>query len=356
MAYGVGGLPGGAVDPNTGGIRPPVGESQGAARPGAAQRPADGALVEGLVVSKEGDAYGVRIGSQLFNARATIPLFVGQRFRAVWDASTSPPMLRLRQADMAVLERFSGRDRQIAMTLLSRGLPVKDEVIWSLRQLWMQSGGDPAKLGTLAELWARQAAATPENVALLSWYLELSPARALAIWKRIRERLRAAGEAGRRTPASLLAALRAGEDGQEDGETSRFLAAHALAGKPARDGLDPSMLMVPSRWPDEDGEERMARVTVSTDERNGRKIWWLSFEMEGSGIGAVIGDVMTNGRALSVSLKLKDHARVSYVRGALSALKEELDEIPLPLQHLGVGEYRPDESRSGSARSLDMEA
>ncbi len=354
MAYGVGGLPGGAVDPHSGGIRPPVGEGQGVARPGAGARIADGAVVEGLVTAKDGDSYQVRIGTHLLNARATIPLFVGQRFRAVWDASTTPPMLRLQQGDMAVLARFTGRDQQIAMALLSRGLPVKDDVLWSLRQQWMQNGGDPAKLGTLVELWARGAAMTEGNVALLSWYMELSPERAMQIWKKIRERLY---ERAHKSPASLLAALKGGE-GEEDEEISRFLQAHALAGKPARRGLDPSMLMAPAWWPTGDGEgdASMARVAISSDERKGRKVWWVSFEMEGNRIGPILGDVMTNGRALSVGLKLKNTAQIPYVRENMPALRDELGEIAMPVQHLGVGEFRPDESRGSQQRGLDMEA
>lgn len=354
MAYGIGGLPGGAVDPKGGGIRPPVGEGGGVARPGAGGRIADGAVVEGLVTAKDGESYQVRIGTQLLNARATIPLFVGQRFRAVWDASTTPPMLRLQQADMAVLARFTGRDQQIAMALLTRGLPVKDDVLWSLRQQWMQNGGDPAKLGTLVELWARGAAMTEGNVALLSWYMELSPERAMQIWKKIRERLH---ERTHKSPVSLLAALKGGE-GEDNEEISRFLQAHALAGKPARRGLDPSMLMAPAWWPagDGEGDASMARVAISSDERKGRKIWWVSFEMEGNRIGPILGDVMTNGRALSVSLKLKKTAHIPYVRESMPALRDELDEIAMPVQHLGVGEFRPDESRGSSQRGLDMEA
>ena len=355
MAYGVGGLPGGAIDPNSGGIRQPVGDGQGVARPGAGGRIADGAVVEGLVTAKDGESYQVRIGTQLLNARATIPLFVGQRFRAVWDTSTSPPMLRLQQADMAVLARFTGRDQQIAMALLSRGLSVKDEVLWGLRQQWMQNGGDPTKLGTLVELWARGAAMTEGNVALLSWYMELSPDRAMQIWKKIRERLH---ERAHKSPAAMLAALKGGGDDEADEEIARFLKAHALAGKPARRGLDPSMLMAPAWWPvdDEAGGAAMARVAISSDELKGRKVWWVSFEMDGNRIGPILGDVMTNGRALSVNLKLKDHAQVPYVRSHMTALGKELDEIAMPVQHLGVGEFRPDDSRDTSKRGLDLEA
>lgn len=100
----------------------------------------------------------------------------------------------------------------------------------------------------------------------------------------------------------------------------------------------------------------MARVSVSSGERGGRRVWWVSFEMEGNRIGPILGDVMTNGRALSVNLKLKDHAQIPYVRDNMPALRDELNEIAMPVQHLGVGEFRPDDSRGLSQRTLDMEA
>jgi hypothetical protein len=352
MAY-IGGLHGGAVNPNAGGvIRPPVGDGHGVAKP-SAQQPQiqNGTVVEGLVVGKDGESYQVRIGNHLLNARSTIPLFVGQRFRAVWDSSSTPPMLRLQQADLAVLSRFSGKDQQIALALLTRGLPVKDDVIWSLRQQWMQNGGDNSKLGALAELWARGADMTGNNVALLTWYMELSPGRAMRIWKRVLDRLRSRKFT---SPRELLKALRE-EDGDED--VKNFLKAHALAGKPAKEGLDPEMLLAPAWWPIDDLDEPvMAKVSFSHNERGERQIWWVSFEMECASIGPVLGDVMTNARALSVNIRLEDETKVPLVRNNLPALREELSEIPLALQHLNVGPLIREE-RYGSLKSgLDMEA
>ena len=353
MAY-IGGLQGGTVNPNAGGvIRPPVGDGHGVARPGAQQAPQiqNGTVVEGLVLGKDGESYQVRIGTHLLNARSTIPLFVGQRFRAVWDSSSVPPMLRLQQADLAVLSRFSGRDQQIALALLSRWLPVNDDVILSLRRQLMQNGGDISKLGALAELWARGADMTGNNVALLTWYMELSPGKAMRIWKRLLDRLRSRKFA---SPREILEALKE-EDGDED--VKNFLKAHALAGRPAKGGLDPAMLLAPAWWPVEDSDEPvMAKVSFSHDERGDRQIWWVSFEMEGSSIGPILGDVMTNAKALSVNIRLEDETKVSVVRDNLPVLREDLEEIPLSLQHLSVGPLVREE-RYGSLKSgLDMEA
>jgi hypothetical protein len=353
MAH-VGGLQGGAINPNSGGvIRPPVGEGQGVARPGAPGSPQipNGSVVEGLVVGKEGESYQVRIGVNLLNARSTIPLFVGQRFRAVWDSSTAPPVLKLQQADLAMLGRFSGRDQQIALALLSRGLPANDEVLWTLRQQWMLNGGDPSKLGVLAELWARGAAMTEANVALLAWYMELSPAKVMQIWKKIQDRLHMRKFT---SPRELLEALK--DDDDED--VRNFLKAHSLAGKPAKSGLDPAMLLAPAWWPvDGDTDEPvMAKVSFSMDERGDRQVWWVSFEMDGNSIGPVLGDVMTNSKALSVNIRLENEAKIPVVAMNLQALRDELSEIPLALQHLGVGAFVRGERNGSTKQGLDMEA
>lgn len=355
MPQGVGGLPGGAVDPGAPGLRPQVGGGHDVSRPGAGGGVADGTVVEGLVTAKDGESYQVRIGAQLLNARATIPLFVGQRFRALWDASSSPPTLRLQPSDTAVLARFSGRDGQIAASLLSRALPVKDEVILEIRRQWLRSGGDPARLGTLIELWARGAPMTEGNAALLSWYMELAPEHAMLIWGKIRERLH---KRAHKSAASLLAALKGDGDGDADEEILRFLQAHTLAARPALGGLTPAVLTAPAWWPAEDREGRpaMARVAISSSELKGRKVWRAFFEMDGDRLGPVLGDVMTNGRAFSIGIKLKDHAQVPYVREHISALRAELEKIAIPVQHLTVSESRPEAALSASKSGLDMEA
>lgn len=345
------GGPGGSIDQGGGSVKPPVGEPRPAVRQ-TAPGIADGAPVEGLVAGREGETYQVRIGGRLLNARSTVNLFVGQRFRAVWDASTTPPTLRLSRSDADVLARFTGRNRQIAMEFLARGLPVKDEAMLGVRREWIRQGGDMSKLGVLAELWARGAAMSEGNVALLSWYAELSPERAALIWKKIRERLRAREH---KSGADLLAALKGGD---EDEETARFLQAHALAGKPARKGVNPSALSIGAWWPagEDDGEPVMASVAFSADERRGKQIFWMSFHMDGKRIGPAHGQVMTDGRALSASVKLSDSEQVAALRDELPALREDLLEIDMPVQYLGVSEYRASGVRPARKRRVDMEA
>jgi hypothetical protein len=342
-----------ANNPNSVAVRQP--DAQVSNQQGAPQKQgppiSDGSVVDGLVTGKSGEGYMVRIGSQTIYASSTVPLFVGQRFRAVWDASTAPPTLRLRQADMAVLAKFTGRDQQIAFALLSRGLPVNHEVIWGLRQQWMQNGADPLKLGAMIELWARGAAMSESNVELLSWYMGLLPEQVSVIWRKIRDRMH-----GRKfsSPRELLDAIRGDDD-----EVDKFLSAHALAGKPARGGIDPAALLAQAWWPaggDETGDAMMASVSLSSEELDGRRVWWLSFDMEGDSLGRVFGDVMTNGRALSVNLRLKNASRLDLVRNKLPELREELSEVPLVLQYLGVGVSKEGGFDAAMRQSLDLEA
>jgi hypothetical protein len=305
--------------------------------------------VEGLVTAKEGDIYQVKIGSQMMNARSTIPLFVGQRFRAVWDASASPPMLRLRTADMMVLARFAGKDHGVALALLSRGLPVDDGSVRALRQQWMKNGGEDSKLGALAELWARGAETTQHNISLLVWYMGLSSEQTARIWAKIGKRLRREKFA---SPKELAASL----FDDEDEEIGKFLNAHALAGRPAKRGFAPASLLIPAWWPvSDDGEPMRARVSFYREKIDERRVWRSTFEFEGRVLGPVRGDIMTNGKALSVNIRLEDERKVGAVQNSLPKLRRELETIPLVLQYLGAGSYTRGDSEPEERHSLDME-
>jgi hypothetical protein len=351
----VGGLPGSVIDPGahgTGGIHPSVGDNAPVSRPSvppSAYGLADGSLVEGLVSAKDGDIYQVRIGVQMMNARSTIPLFVGQRFRAVWDASVSPPVLRLRQSDMMVLARFMGRDHEVALALLSRGLPVDEESVDVLRRQWMKNGGENSKLGAMTELWARGVEITGHNISLLIWYMGLSPEETARIWKKISRRLRREKFA---SPKELAASLFDGEDE----EVSRFLDAHALAGHPARRGFDPASCLAPSWWPiNDDGEPVRARVAFSRERIDERRVWRSTFEFEGRFLGPVRGEVMTNGKALSVNIRLEDESKMASVQNSLPKLRRELDAMSLVLQYLGTGSLARGASKPEERYGLDME-
>jgi hypothetical protein len=344
----VGGLSGGAVDP---GVRGTPGEGTPVSRHGtrvAGRGIADGSLVEGLVTAKDGDMYRVKIGAQTLSARSTVILFPGQRFRALWDASTSPPTLRLQHSDTAMLARFSGRDQQVASALFSRGMPVDEESVAELRRQWLAQGGDPAKLGAMAELWARGAELTETNVMLLAWYMALTPEETARIWKKIRDRLRGKKSS---SPKGLLSALKDGGDA----EVERFLASHAIAGRKAKDGIDPAALLAPAWWPmNRDGEPKRARVAFSGEHHGERRVWRCAFGFEGAFLGPVNGDVVSNGTSVSINIRLETEKSADRVRAGLDELREELAEIPLNIQYLGASVARRGET-AADGRGLDME-
>jgi hypothetical protein len=345
----VGGLSGGIVDS---GVRGTIGEGAPVSRPGA-QAPgrgiADGSTVEGLVTGQEGEMYRVKIGSQTLLARSTVILFPGQRFRALWDASTSPPTLRLQHSDTAMLARFSGRDRQVASALFSRGMPVDEESVAELRRHWLARGGDPAKLGAMAELWARGMDLTEMNVALLAWYMALTPEETARIWKKIRARLR---DKKASSPKALLSALKDGGDA----EVARFLASHAIAGRKAREGIDPAALLAPAWWPmNRDGEPKRARVAFSGEHHGERRVWRCAFGFEGSSLGPVNGDVVSNGMSMSINIRLETEKSAEKVRAGLDRLRKELADIPFNIQYLGASVAPRGEEAADEHRGLDME-
>lgn len=342
------------IDPRAGStIRPPSTGTQGVSQVGGGRGGiADGSLVEGTVVRLDGDNYMVRIGSQMLSAKSTIPLFVGQRFRAVWDSSSMPPTLRLQQNDAAMLSHFKGRDQQIATALLSRGLPVSDATMQSMKQAMASRGGRPEDLGVMAELWARGIQMTESNISLMSWYMGLSPEQAFGFWKKIRERM---NEKKYDSARGMLDALR--EEG-DDPEVGRFMKAHALASKPARRGIDPASLLAPAWWPVDEGEDgggMMARVSLAREEGGGVRVAWMNFELEADVLGLTRGDVMTNEHAIAANIRMRDEDQIPYVEEHLPELREDLKDVPLPIQHLGVFPMRDaPQGEAASKRGLDV--
>ena len=350
MSPGVGGVQGGGIDPRTQGVLIPAEELSQAPRLSTGRLP-HGASVEGLVLSQEEGLYQVRVGNQTLSARSSLPLFVGQRFRAVWDASGEVPVLRLQPSDLALLSRFPSKEQPVALALLLRGLPTTDEVLVPLRQAWIRLGGKPETLSALVELWARGLPLNDPQASQLSWYLQLNPAQVGDLWKQVRERLRKAGADA--TPQEWSRELKAAREGDDD--VARFLQAHSLASRPARPGVDPGALLAPMWWPLEDREEpALARVATAREERGGRQVWRVSFETQGNRLGPVSGELVTNGRSLTVELGVGAPSVARMVRQHLPELEEALQGVPLTLQHLGVAVSR---RRDGSLqRGVDMEA
>ncbi|NLA91494.1 MAG: hypothetical protein GX843_07680 [Synergistaceae bacterium] len=329
-AQGIGGIQGPSVRPGLPEGQPRLEE---APRPAGPQLPriANGAVVNGLVLeAREEGAYMVRVAGQNLLARANLPLIPGQHFRAVWDASGDVPVLRLSEAETALLGKLPRGDREIAAALLSRGLPLNEQALASLRAAWSGMGALPEQLGPLAELWARGIPMTSGNVQILAWYFNLGDGEISSLWKKIREQFRRRAARGE-NPSEILRELM---DGRDDG--ALFLRGHSLLSRPSRDGVDPTLL-APALLPAGDGDGTlMARITTGAWKRPGKSYWSLSFEIEGDRLGLFSGDVETDGRSLSVVLKAGEEEAFALLNARRRILRRELGSLSVVLQGLAI--------------------
>ncbi|MGI6783781.1 MAG: hypothetical protein ACOX5A_06085 [Aminivibrio sp.] len=329
-ARGIGGIQGPSVRPGLPEGQPRVDESlrqPGTRLPGFA----DGTVVNGRVLeAREEGTYLVRVAGQNLLARANMILIPGQHFRAVWDSSGNIPVLRLSDAETALLGKLAPGDRELASALISRGLPMNDQALASLRTAWTAMGGLPEQLGPMAELWARGLPLTSGNVQILAWYLNLGDGEVSAIWKKIREDVRRRAGRGE-NPASVLKELMDGGD-----DKAAFLKGHGLLSKPSRDGVDPSLL-APALLPAGDGDGAlMARITTGAWKRQGKSFWSVSFEVEGDRLGPMSGDVETDGRNLGVVLKAEREDAFEILNSRRRALRRELGDLAAALQGLVI--------------------
>ncbi len=341
-------LPGSIRTPS--GLPQPQQQGQGVRRGGAGAPLPDipeGSLVKGVVLSAEkGGTYLVKVLGQQLRAMANLRLMPGQHFQAFWETSKGMPTLRLVPSDLSLLRSIPLREHPLALALLSRGLSLSDEVLASLRSAWSRLGGEQTP-GALAELWARGLPLSGENVQLLLWYTNLPEQRVLQYWKRIRENLRRLGRQGK------LSSLRAENMAGDDEELARFLKAHIMLSTPARDGVDPSLLL-PVRWPLGENSSSSARVVLKKEKRGERNFWRVHFSMEGSSLGTVQGHLASDERALVVSLGAEDRKALHALWDCQEELAEELSKLALPLASLSMS-LSEDESQV-SYRAIDMEA
>jgi hypothetical protein len=328
---GVSGLPGGGIDPRSQGLERLPTEQTPVSR--GEQRPIPhGSVVEGIVLrADENGEYLVSVAGRQMRALSNLPLLVGQRFRALWDASGDVPLLRLSEKDSALLARVPFQDRELAAALLSRGLPASQDVLQGLRAVWLRLGGSADMLGSLVELWARDLPLTFANVQLVAWYAALQEKQLANLWKRLRENLQSGERLSSRDGEPPGAAALAGDDE----ELSRFLRAHGFLSKSARQGIDPALL-APARWPLDEDVPAFADVAAHLEEREGRKIWRVAFEMEGVVLGLVGGEVTTDGNALAVGLGTSDEETAALFRERLPELMGELATLPLRVARVGV--------------------
>lgn len=301
----------------------------------------NGTLVTGSVlgISKNG-GYLVQIqealsgNSQKLTARATLPLIIGQNFRAIWDNSGEIPILRLSEDDFALLSKFGeGMEREIATALLARGMPVTSEMINWVRMAWRLSGEKAETLSSVLEIWSRDLPMTPANIQIISWYLALEKNRISRIWNQVRLSFKERVNNGQ-SPINALKSLLEGED-----DVAMFLKGHALLSKSIKHGIDASA-MGASVWPVGDDENPLlAKIWVSRDHsaNEGARSWWqVSFEMEGNVIYMVSGEVESDSVSYVVGLRTEDESTFQLLRFIRGALRRELEDIPMSLQYIGV--------------------
>ncbi len=307
----------------------------------------EGTLVKGVVLSAEQDGtYLVRVLGRELRAMANLPLFPGQHFQAIWERSRGMPVLRLTPADLSLLRSVPLREQPLALALLSRGLPLSEEVLSSLRTAWLRLGGGEQTPGPLAELWARGLPLSSDNVQLLLWYMHLQEEQVARNWKRLKENLRRLGK----EKASFSGTRK--DLAGDDPELLRFLEAHGMLSTPSREGVDTSLLM-PALWPLGDSESFLARVRFKKETRGERTLWRVHFDMEGTALGTVRGNLASDGKGLVVALGAEERKALRVLRAHQKELAEDLAEVPLALASLAM--FLAEEEPEASYRAIDME-
>ncbi len=298
-----------------------------------------GTLVEGRVLSLNRDgSYTVRLegqggrAAQTLTARSTLPLIVGEHFRAVWDAKGADgvPVLRLSASELSVLSRLPMADRELATALLSRGLPLSDEVMMAVRDAWKRMGGLPDQVSPILELWARAAPMTGDNVQLLTWYSALDRNAAGGLWERIRREIRERTRKGE-NPIDVIKNLK-----ERDDEGGRFLKAHSLLLRPPRDECNP-LLLSGIFWPSDEDQPLTAKVfSGKAHDVNGKRYWQVGFGVEGSRLGFIGGSVESDGRACNLNLYAESSATCELLKYKRHAVRKELEGQPLVLQSINI--------------------
>ena len=318
-----------------------------------------GTVVEGQVLAKNDDgSYLVRVDvkgiSQELRARATINLIVGENFRAVWDASGTDgvPVLRLSPGELSFLSQIALRDRELATALLSRGLPISNEVLSAIKDAWRKTGSQENMLSSIIELWARDVPMTLENADLLSQYAAMNGAEATEMWNKIRRELKAKAAKGE-DPVSILKGMKEGND-----DIAKFLQAQSILMKSPRQEVNPALLAAPF-WPlvDSGSRDITARVYVGRSaEEDGQRYWQVGFGITGNNLGQVGGLVESDGRGCNLTLNAERQETCKILEMRRRELRRELDGIALPVQFIGISQRQIENERDSliSGRGLDI--
>lgn len=317
-----------------------------------------GMVVEGNVLAQNEDGtYLVRVEvngvPQELRARATVSLILGERFRAVWDASgpDGVPVLRLSQGELSFLSQIPARDRELATALLARGLPLSSEVLNSIKDAWRKSGSQENNLSSFIELWARDVPMTLENAALLSQYAAMTGAEANEMWNKIRKELKERSRGN--DPVKVLREMKDGGD-----DIAKFLQAQSILMKSPRNEVNPALLAAPF-WPvmNEAAQNMTAKIYVGRSaEEEGQRYWQVGFGITGSVLGEVGGLVESDGKSCNLTLNAEKPETCRLIERRRRDLRKELQGLDIPVTFIGISRRAVEAERDLllAGRGLDI--
>ncbi|MBQ7594965.1 MAG: hypothetical protein IJU48_11530 [Synergistaceae bacterium] len=317
-----------------------------------------GMVVEGNVLAQNEDGtYLVRVEvngvPQELRARATVSLILGERFRAVWDASgpDGVPVLRLSQGELSFLSQIPARDRELATALLARGLPLSSEVLSAIKDAWRKSGSQENNLSSFIELWARDVPMTLENATLLSQYAAMNGADATEMWNRIRKELKERSKGN-----DPVKALREMKDGDDD--IAKFLQAQSILMKSPRNEVNPALLAAPF-WPvlNDASQNMTAKIYIGRSaEEEGQKYWQIGFGITGSVLGEVGGLVESDGKSCNLTLNAEKPETCRLIERRRRDLRKELQGLDIPVTFIGISRRAVEAERDLllAGRGLDI--
>ena len=318
-----------------------------------------GMVVEGNVLAQNNDGtYLVRVDvngvPQELRARATISLILGERFRAVWDASgpDGVPVLRLSQGELSFLSQIPARDRELATALLARGLPLSSEVLNAIKDAWKKSGAPDGQLSSFIELWARDMPMTLENATLLSQYAAMNGAEATEMWDKIRKELKERSK-GNHDPVKALKSMKEGND-----DIAKFLQAQSILMKSPRQEVNPALLAAPF-WPvlNDVSQNMTAKIYVGRSaEEDGQKYWQVGFGITGSVLGEVGGLVESDGKSCNLTLNAEKPETCKLIERKRRELRRELQGLEIPVTFIGISHRAAETERDLliAGRGLDI--
>ncbi len=282
-----------------------------------------GDVVRGHVVAKEGNVYLVRVNGQLLNARATVPLNVGQRFTATLDKSGEIPLLHLMQGKVELLAGFKGLEKFVAQMLFQMGLAVSPQLVkYFLGQL-KRLKISHRYLRALIQLWARGVYPEAHYLEAVNFYLSLSPEDASALWRNLRSKLKKFYQKIKDKDLSEQSTLDELDDLTE--EEKNFLLGQKLLLMSPRSGLVGD-LNVPLWFPVSD--YKVAKLYVRTKNKpGGGYVYEVKFDVDMPNISAVSGKLIANDKNLFVSFKTEKEDVARLIEENKQDLAKDLKEL-----------------------------